>query len=91
MHWHNTSEYFQKLSMRSVEAKRGSSAEMAMKLSQALGANPLGRKNWLFCWTEVGAHAVAIVQTLIACCKLHGGRIAGISANAEITSLSNTL
>lgn len=32
---------------------------------------PLGRKNWLFCWTEVGAHAVAIVQTLIACCKLH--------------------
>ena len=33
---------------------------------------PLGRKNWLFCWTEVGAHAVAIAQTLIACCKLHG-------------------
>ena len=33
---------------------------------------PLGRKNWLFCWTEVGAHAVAVVQTLIACCKLHG-------------------
>ena len=33
---------------------------------------PLGRKNWLFCWTEVGAHAVAIIQTLIACCKLHG-------------------
>ena len=33
---------------------------------------PMGRKNWLFCWTEVGAHAVAIVQTLISCCKLHG-------------------
>jgi len=33
---------------------------------------PLGRKNWLFCWTEVGAHAVAIIQTLISCCKLHG-------------------
>lgn len=32
---------------------------------------PMGRKNWMFCWTEVGAHAVAIVQTLIACCKLH--------------------
>lgn len=32
---------------------------------------PMGRKNWLFCWTEVGAEAVAIVQTLIACCKLH--------------------
>lgn len=33
---------------------------------------PMGRKNWLFCWTEVGAHAVAVVQTLISCCKLHG-------------------
>lgn len=33
---------------------------------------PMGRKNWLFCWTEVGAHAVAIAQTLISCCKLHG-------------------
>jgi transposase len=33
---------------------------------------PLGRKNWLFCWTEVGAHAVAIIQTLIGCCRLHG-------------------
>lgn len=32
---------------------------------------PLGRKNWLFCWTEVGADAVAILQTLIANCKLH--------------------
>jgi len=33
---------------------------------------PLGRKNWLFCWTEVGAEAVATIQTLIGCCKLHG-------------------
>lgn len=33
---------------------------------------PMGRKNWLFCWTEVGAEAVAIIQTLIGCCKLHG-------------------
>lgn len=33
---------------------------------------PMGRKNWLFCWTEVGADAIAILQTLIACCKLQG-------------------
>lgn len=33
---------------------------------------PMGRKNWLFCWTEVGADVVAIFQTLIGCCKLHG-------------------
>jgi transposase len=33
---------------------------------------PMGRKNWLFCWTEVGADAIAILQTLISCCKLEG-------------------
>ena len=33
---------------------------------------PIGRKNWLFCWTEVGAEAVAIIQTLISCCTLQG-------------------
>jgi len=33
---------------------------------------PMGRKNWIFCWTEVGAEVVAIIQTLIGCCKLHG-------------------
>ena len=32
----------------------------------------LGRKNWLFCWTEVGAEAVAIIQTLISSCVLQG-------------------
>jgi len=31
---------------------------------------PLGRKNWLFCWSEVGAEVVAIFETLISCCKL---------------------
>jgi transposase len=30
----------------------------------------LGRKHWLFCWTEVGAHYVGIVQSLIASCRL---------------------
>jgi transposase len=30
----------------------------------------LGRKNWLFCWTEVGAEAVGIVQSLLATCRL---------------------
>jgi len=32
----------------------------------------LGRKNWLFCWSEVGAKYAAIAFTLIECCKLHG-------------------
>jgi transposase len=32
----------------------------------------LGRKNWLFCWTEVGARHVGIIQSLLASCRLQG-------------------
>lgn len=32
----------------------------------------LGRRNWLFCWTEVGAEAVGILQSLVSTCRLHG-------------------
>ncbi len=32
----------------------------------------LGRKNWLFCWTEVGAECVGVVQSLLATCRLQG-------------------
>jgi transposase len=32
----------------------------------------LGRKNWLFCWTEVGAHQVGIIYSLLASCRLQG-------------------
>jgi hypothetical protein len=30
----------------------------------------MGRKNWLFCWTELGVQQVGIVR-LITTCKLH--------------------
>jgi hypothetical protein len=30
----------------------------------------LGRKNWLFCWTEVGAKHVGIIHSLLATCRL---------------------
>ena len=30
------------------------------------------RKNWLFCWTEVGAECVGIFQSLLATCRLQG-------------------
>lgn len=33
---------------------------------------PLGRKNWMFCWTELGAEHVGIIQSLISTCKLQG-------------------
>ncbi len=32
---------------------------------------PLGRRNWLFCWTELGAEHVGLIQSLISTCKLH--------------------
>lgn len=33
---------------------------------------PMGRRNWLFAWTELGARHVGIVQSLIVTCRLHG-------------------
>lgn len=32
----------------------------------------VGRKNWLFCWTEVGAEDVGIIHSLLATCRLQG-------------------
>jgi transposase len=42
------------------------------QLEREIRAIALGRKNWLFCWTEVGAQYVGIVQSLIASCRLQG-------------------
>jgi transposase len=41
-------------------------------LERALRVIPMGRKSWLFCWTELGAKQVGIVQSLVATCRLHG-------------------
>lgn len=40
-------------------------------LERALRPVPMGRRNWLFCWTELGAEHVGIIQSLISTCKLH--------------------
>jgi transposase len=40
-------------------------------LERALRAIPMGRKNWLFAWTEVGAKYIGIVQSLLVTCRLH--------------------
>jgi transposase len=40
-------------------------------LERALRAIPMGRKNWLFSWTELGAKHVGIIQSLIVTCRLH--------------------
>ena len=40
-------------------------------LERALRVIPMGRKNWLFCWSEVGARQVGIIQSLLTTCRLH--------------------
>ena len=40
-------------------------------LERVLRVIPQGRKNWLFCWTEVGAEHAGIAHSLIATCRLH--------------------
>lgn len=40
-------------------------------LERALRAIPMGRRNWMFCWTELGARHVGIMQSLIVTCRLH--------------------
>jgi transposase len=37
---------------------------------RALRAIPMGRKSWLFCWTEIGAEHVGIIQSLLVTCRL---------------------
>lgn len=40
-------------------------------LERALRTIPMGRKAWLFCWSEVGAKEVGLIQSLMTTCKLH--------------------
>ena len=42
------------------------------QIERALRPIPMGRKNWLFCWTEVGAEYVGQIQSLLITCKLQG-------------------
>jgi transposase len=40
-------------------------------LERALRVIPMGRKSLNFCWTELGAKQIGIVQSLIVTCRLH--------------------
>jgi hypothetical protein len=40
-------------------------------LERALRVIPLGRKNHLFCWSELGAQQLGILQSLMVTCRLH--------------------
>jgi transposase len=37
-----------------------------------LCASQHNRENWFFCWTELGAKHVEIIQSLIVTCRLQG-------------------
>ena len=41
-------------------------------LERGLRPVPMGRRNWLFAWTELGAERVGVVQSLLATCRLQG-------------------
>ena len=41
-------------------------------IERALRPIPMGRRNFLFCWTELGAKSVGIIQGLLQTCRLHG-------------------
>lgn len=41
-------------------------------LERSLRVIPMGRKAWLFCWTEIGAELVGIIQSLLSTCRLQG-------------------
>ena len=41
-------------------------------IERALRPIPMGRRNWLFCWSEIGARDVGVMQSLIATCVLQG-------------------
>jgi transposase len=40
-------------------------------LERALRAVPMGRRAWLFCWTELGAKHIGMMQSLLTTCRLH--------------------
>ncbi len=41
-------------------------------LERALRPIPMGKKNWLFAWTEIGAERIGIIQSLLVTCRLQG-------------------
>lgn len=40
-------------------------------LERGLRVIPMGKKNWMFCWTEIGAEYVGIIQSLVVTCRMH--------------------
>ena len=41
-------------------------------LERGLRPIPMGRRNWLFAWTEMGAERIGVIQSLLVTCRLQG-------------------
>ena len=41
-------------------------------LERGLRPIPMGRRNWLFAWTEIGAERIGVIQSLLVTCRLQG-------------------
>ena len=41
-------------------------------LERALRPIPMGKRNWLFAWTEIGAERIGIIESLLVTCRLQG-------------------
>jgi hypothetical protein len=41
-------------------------------VERALRVIPMGRKNYLFCWSELGAEQLGILQSLMVTCRMQG-------------------
>ena len=41
-------------------------------LERAIRPIAIGRKKWIFCWTEVGAQRLSVLHSLVSTCRLHG-------------------
>jgi hypothetical protein len=41
-------------------------------LERGLRPIPMGKKNYLFAWTEIGAERIGLIQSLLVTCRLHG-------------------
>ena len=84
----------QSLFAKAIQYARNHEAELKVFLSDAnvpmdtgaversLRVIPMGKKNWLFNWTEVGAEHTGIIQSLIVSCRMQG-----INPNAYLTDV----
>jgi transposase len=41
-------------------------------LERGLRPIPMGKKAWLFAWTEIGAERIGVIQSLLTTCRLQG-------------------